>query len=251
LSVEPIVTDLRDEPPTRVRTAAFYHARELRAGGVLVLLFADSPHLAMESVDLQLGHRLAWHAVQEAGGWWRVEVRPRDDVPPTDVLDLLTRDHRRLDDLLGKALRRVNAHDAAGTRPLLEQFAAGLRRHVRAENDLLAPLLPRPFGPDGTDHVEIMLREHEDIGRQLAEVEACFAGNGAPEAWELEPFLAILSGTLAKHEHREEANVFPRWEGAVAALLEARRAELLARVTALLAGSALAEDQRGRGPADE
>jgi hypothetical protein len=56
-----------------------------------------------------------------------------------------------------------------------------------------------------------------------------------PEAWEVEPFVAILSGTLAKHEHREEANLFPIWEGRLAQRPAAEREALRQRVSAALA----------------
>ena len=128
---------------------------------------------------------------------------------------------------LALALRRVNAQDLAGARPLVAEFAAGIRRHVAAENEVVAPRLPPVVGADGADHVGIMLGEHDEILAQLGEVEAAL-GEGAAEAWEVEPFVAILSGTLAKHEHREESNLFPRWQGALDALPpEAARALLL------------------------
>ena len=61
-----------------------------------------------------------------------------------------------------------------------------------------------------------MLREHDELLAQLNVVEGCFAeapAGQAPEPWEIEPFVAILSGTLAKHEYREESQLFPLWAG--------------------------------------
>ncbi len=226
--------DLRGEPGSRVHTAAFYAVKDLRRGDRLVLLTAEDPSLVMASIDLQLRGTIA-AAIGPADGGWRTEVTLRDDAVPAGIVDLLTRDHRRLDATFAVALRRVNAGDLAGARPLVTEFAVGIRRHVEVENEVLAPVLPHPAASDGVGHVEIMLREHEEILRQLAEVEALFAGD-APEAWEVEPFIAILSGTLAKHEYREEANLFPVWEAAVARLPDAERAALEARAAARLAG---------------
>jgi hypothetical protein len=106
---------------------------------------------------------------------------------------------------------------------------------VAVENELLAPRLPPVLAPDGTDHVGIMLGEHDEILAQLGTVEAALA-ESAPEAWEVEPFLAILSGTLAKHEHREESNLFPRWQAALDALPPDDARALLAEVQRTLAG---------------
>ena len=227
--------DLRAEPPSRVQTAAFYEVRDLAPGETVLLVTAENPALMMQSLDLQLRETLAWRS-EVSAGVYRTHVQLRSDTEVGETVDLLVRDHRRLDELFAKALRRVNANDVAGGRPLVEAFAIAIRRHVELENELLAPILPRPRGPDGSDHVEIMLREHEEILRQLAEVESCFAESEVPEAWEVEPFIAILSGTLAKHEYREESNLFPHWHAALDALVEPRRAELFGRARALLAG---------------
>ena len=227
--------DLRREPTARVQTAAFYEVRDLAPGEAVALVTADDPGLLMQSLDLQLRETLAWQTEHRADGYF-TSVRLRADTEATGTIDLLVRDHRRLDELFAKALRRVNTGDVASAQPLVAEFAIGIRRHVELENELLAPILPRPHGADGADHVEIMLREHDEILRQLAEVESCFGETVAPEAWEVEPFIAILSGTLAKHEYREESNLFPHWQAALGVLDAPRQAELFARAGAILRG---------------
>jgi len=226
--------DLTREPGSRVQTAAFYQVRDLGPGEAVVLLTADEPSLMMTSLNLQLRETLAW-TTDRAGGGYRTRVCLRDETEARDALDVLMRDHRHLDETLAIALRRVNAGDVAGARALLEPFAQALRRHVHVENEILAPLLPRPMAADGTSHVEIMLREHDEIERQVATVESCFADGAMPEVWEVEPFIAILSGTMAKHEYREETNLFPHWEAAVAAMSPADRASLMKRVQEAIA----------------
>ncbi|MGH8747117.1 MAG: hemerythrin domain-containing protein [Burkholderiales bacterium] len=227
--------DLRQESDSRLALSALAAARALRPGCVLRLLTRDDPALLLRSLNLQLRDALAWSSEPVAGGW-QATVRLALDAPAQDALDALTRDHRRLDELLGRILRRLNAADAAGAKPMLDAFAAGLRRHIEAENRIVAPELgPQP----AVDPLEVMLHEHDQLLLQLDEVEKCFteAPPGAvPEAWEVEPFVAILSGTLAKHEHREEGNLFPIWAARLALRPEAERASLHRRVSAALAG---------------
>lgn len=229
------IVDLHAEPPARVQTAAYYAVRDLGPGECVILLTAAAPELLMASLNLQLRDAVAWQIERVPRGW-RTTVRRRADTAPSGVIDLLVRDHRRLDELLAIALRRVNANDLAGARPLLAEFAAGIARHLRAENELLAPRLPAVVEADGAEHVGIMLREHDEILAQLEQVEAAF-GEGAPEPWEVEPFVAILSGTLAKHEHREESNLFPRWQGALDALAPDAAGALFDEVRRALASS--------------
>ena len=81
--------------------------------------------------------------------------------------------------------------------------------------------------------LEIMLREHRELLEQLRVVESGLRDTPAgvqPEAWELEPFVALLTGTLAKHEHREEGSVFPLWAARHARLSEDAAAALLGQV---------------------
>jgi len=228
------IIDLRGEPSGRVQTAAFYAVRDLGPDESVSLLTAADPALMLASLNLQLRDALAWEVKRDALTWCMV-VRRRADTAPSGVIDVLVRDHRRLDELLAVALRRVNAQDLAGARPLVAEFASRIVRHVAVENDLLAPRLPPALAPDGTDRVGIMLGEHDEILAQLGAVETALA-EIAPEAWEVEPFIAILSGTLAKHEHREESNLFPRWQAALDALPPEAARALLAEVQRTLAG---------------
>jgi uncharacterized protein (DUF2249 family) len=227
--------DLRDEADSRLALAALGALRELRPGGELRVITREDPTLLLESLNLQLRDALRWELGARAA-YWEASVRLAEDAAPRDVLDTLRRDHRRLDGLLARALRRLNAGDVAGARPLLDDFSTGLRRHARAENELLAPALgPRPV----VEPLEIMLREHDELLLQLDAVESCFAEAPAgqpPEAWEIEPFVAILSGTLAKHEYREESQLFPLWAGGLLRRPQGEGDALHKAVRALLEG---------------
>lgn len=219
------VVDLRDEAPARVGGAAFAQARQLRRGDTLRLLVSQEPSLMMQSLNLQLRGNLAWTiAVAECG--WQVKVQHRAETPAQDLLDLLAREHKRLDQLMARLLQRVNGPDRVELAPVYTEFAALLRRHISFENKELAPLCAagEPRTPDAP--TAIMLREHEEILRQLSVIEESIA---ADDRGEVSAFVAILSGTLAKHEHREENGLFPRWRQALSVLSPQARADLLVR----------------------
>lgn len=221
------LVDLRDEAPGRVQSAAFYAVKGLARGAVVVLQTSQDPALMMASLDLQLRHTLSW-TILEVDGGWRVEVKHRSDAAPRDVLDVLERDHKRLDSQLVRSMQQLGRDDPAAA-DTLRAFSAALRRHIGAEDELLGPAL----GSATDGPLRIMTHEHGEILGQLVVIEECLAA-AVPNAGETGAFTAILSGTLAKHEHREEDNLFPMWRARLARLPETRRRELMEQVGALL-----------------
>lgn len=226
------IIDLQGEPESRVRTAAFYALRDLARGERATVLTREEPSLLLEAVNLQLRGRLAWRVFPEAGTW-RAEVGLREDAPPQDVLDLLTRHHASLDRLFVRALQRVNDGAVAEAAPLLASFAARLRAHIAFEDGVLASRLAVPASPAGDDPLSLMLREHREILAQLALLEEGLAQE-PPDGTEVGAFCAILSGALAKHEHREENHLFPLWRLGHDRLPLAERRHLLEELLARL-----------------
>lgn len=227
-----ISLDLRAIPEREQPLALIALLSDLAPGGVIELRAPASPAFLLQRVNVKLRGALAWDIDETAHGWV-ARIRRSEDTPPRDVLDLLQRDHHRLDALLGRALRQLNAGDVAAAEPLLAAFAQGLRRHLHAEDEILVHAL----AGDAPPALEIMLREHRELLEQLAAVESGLRdvpAGAQPQAWELEPFVALLTGTLAKHEHREESSVFPAWAARHAALSEAAAAALLGQVQDVL-----------------
>ena len=229
--------DLRECGELPAHTYAFYQLRTLREGQIAELIAPDEPSLTLDAVSLNLRHRIHWEVIEQGPPLWRVQVQPRADTEATSLMDLLQRDHERVDRLFGSILARVNAGDLAGVAPDMEALSLALRRHIRTENELLAPAFVAPRDPFGSDPTSTMFREHEEILQQLTYLESAFA-EGPPAASEIAPFFALLSGQLAKHEGREELNLFPLWARALRAAGPEAEATLVARVRASLAGDA-------------
>jgi len=172
------------------------------------MLTKQEPTMLMHTVNLHLRDNLSWEINQASSDLWRVVIRHREDAPPTDVIDLLTRDHKRLDDLFARSLHHINAGEVAEAAPLIKEFIVGLKRHMDVENNILTLSFSAPRDPFGGDPTSTMLREHDEILGQAAIIESYF-DEGLPDAKEVSAFFAILSGTLAKHEYREEVIYFP------------------------------------------
>ena len=150
------------------------------------------------------------------------------------MFELLRSAHARLDRELARILDFLNRGEAAAAAPCVREFGAILRQHIRAEDEILAPYFAAVRAAAVDDPVTVMLREHRDILAQLKLVEDALDAQ-AGDPGEAGIYAALLSGTLAKHEHREENNLFPRWRAALNSRSPAERAELTARLTAALA----------------
>lgn len=225
-----ITVDLCAIAASRLQIAALDAVRRLQQGETVHLLLREEPSLMMQSLNLQMRHRLSWQIGVAEAGKWQVVIRHREDVAPADLMDVLSRDHQRLDRLFGLSLQWVNADKTSEAALLVMEFAAGLKRHIQIENDILAPSFHIP----DAEPVTIMLREHDDILAQLANIEFLFNAEEPVQAWEVSPFLAILSGVMAKHEHREEQNLFPQWDIALRMASPEDRQALLTRVQKML-----------------
>lgn len=228
----PAVHDLRNERPGHVIGAALDRVKAVRPGMAVTLILAAEPSLLMASLNLQLRENLAWDMV-EADGAWRVTVRHRVDVVAPDVLALLAADHKRIDGLLARVLGLLNQGDADAALPLLREFVLALNRHVAFEDGELAVKLGAAQAA-ADQPAAIMLREHREIAQQLALVEETLALEPV-DASELGIYCAILSGTLAKHEYREEHNLFPLWRVALSRRSAEERGVLLERAVQALA----------------
>lgn len=237
MGITPFLLDGHHEDPMALHIRTFYRVRDIRPGDEVTLTTAEDPTYMMESLGLQTRHRIRWQVEHLGVEGWRVQIRHRDDGEANNLRILLGSDHERLDRLFAQALDYVNAGDVAAAAPLAMRHMLGLRRHVHVENDVLAVAFDLPRDIARRDPVSIMLDEHARILEQVDILASLFA-DGLPEAGEAAPFFALLSAALAKHEGREEQNLFPVWDSALRIHHAGKDAEaLMARVKGILAGS--------------
>ena len=234
---EPLETvDLRQETDSRLALAALAAVRELRPGRALRLLTREDPALLLRSLNLQLRDALAWGsdlARRRLGGDGPARARHAgagrarcaDARPPP------ARRASRAGAAAPERRRRGGREADAG---VIRCGAEAPRRGGKPDRGA-ASSGPSPR----SSRSRSCCTSTTQLLQQLDEVEKCFAeapAGGVPEAWEVEPFVAILSGTLAKHEHREEGNLFPLWAARLALRPAAEREALQQRVRAALAG---------------
>src|SRR5688572_31747251 len=79
----------------------------------------------------------------------------------TGVNDYLSWDHRRLDAILADVTRMVDDGELERAEHTYLEFDAGLRRHIRLEEEILFPIFEQRTGM--RDPTEVMRREHRAI----------------------------------------------------------------------------------------
>jgi hemerythrin superfamily protein len=121
-----------------------------------------------------------------------------------DVVHLITRDHRALE-----ALFEQLRSDKGSREEVLEQVAAMLVAHSRAEEEEVYPSLARAE-PAMEREVHHGKEEHEQAERLLHELEAT-----APASAEFDVLLEEFVATIMHHVEEEEDELLPTLEEAV------------------------------------
>lgn len=116
-----------------------------------------------------------------------------------DVVDVLTTDHRGVEDLLAQIWATT---DAERRRDLADVLISELVRHAVAEELFVYPAMRR-YLPDGDEAAEHDTREHEDLERTMKSLEAVDASDSR-----FEEMVRHLEETLRDHIQDEESDQF-------------------------------------------
>ncbi len=119
-----------------------------------------------------------------------------------DVLDLLMREHREVEDLLGQLSMQDGQQQ--DPREVADIVIASLIRHSVAEEMYVYPVI-REYLQDGGEAVEHDTAEHQELEELLKELEGLEPSNG-----KFAEVVARLQEVLADHISDEEDEQFPR-----------------------------------------
>ncbi|MDR3393127.1 MAG: hemerythrin domain-containing protein [Sulfuriferula sp.] len=228
--------DLTQTAASHLQTAVFYEIKDMPRGEIASILFSEDPAIVLHSLNLQLRNNLRWDISRTAAGHWLTVIHRAEDVPPTDVLDALKRDHKRLDAMFSQVIHLTDQNHLVQAHAIMRAFVEGLQRHLAVEHGILAKAIRTQPNALGQDPTAAMMQEHNEILNQSIMIESSFEEDDASSS-SISPLLAILAGYLSKHEYREESTVFPIWTGAINQAPADARAALFAQVLATLDGT--------------
>jgi hemerythrin-like domain-containing protein len=130
---------------------------------------------------------------------------------PESVTSRIKQDHARLEALLCAACANVQDGRFEAARDAYEDFAAGLARHIRFEEQVLFPLFEARVGIVGGP-TAMLRQEHREIEQAAGLMRAALRRHDAPAFAEACAFLRSL---LPPHDAKEEHVLCPTTDQAL------------------------------------
>lgn len=147
-----------------------------------------------------------WHVLQADPDLFRVQLSKRSSTERRGVTEYMQGDHVRLDEMLEQVVDKLEGGDAVAARAVFAEFACGIGRHMRAEEQVLFPAFERATGMTGGP-VVVMCGEHDSLRQLLHRIVAELSANDAQTAHD---DVRDLMELLGSHNVKEENVIYPR-----------------------------------------
>ena len=207
------VLDARPLPaPERCKTV-FSTFDSLAPGDVLVVCTDHAPQPLLHHLQTERAGLFDWSPLEEGPPVWRTEIarRAADQGRLRGVTEALSWDHDRLEEIERRAFEAHACGDAAGAVSAWKEFAHGLKRHIRFEEEILFPVFEekKSVSP-AAGPTAVMRAEHREIERLLDAIAAAL--EGAANGLSLR---ADLHHVLGQHNVKEERVLYPATDQAL------------------------------------
>ena len=200
--------DLRPIPagerPSRL-LAAF---DRLAPGNTLVTTAGDAGDDLLRSLQAERRGLFEWSHLRPGPPTWTIAIARRAAPPGAarGINEALSWDHDRLEALEAAAFQKRAEGDLQSARDHYAAFAAGLRRHIAFEEQILFPAFEESTGmPPTAGPTAVMRGEHREIEDLLGKIEAGIAEKDAP----VEALRRSLHAVLGDHNVKEEQVLYP------------------------------------------
>ena len=200
--------DLTSIPREQRRSRALAGFDKLSAAETLVITVDDSGGDILRTLQKDRRGLFEWSLLRPGPPSWTIAITRRGAAAETarGINEALSWDHDRLDALEADAFRKRAEGDLESARETYSVFAAGLRRHIGFEEEVLFPVFEESAGmPPGAGPTEVMRQEHREIEDLIAKIEAGIAEKDAP----VEEWRRSLHHVLGEHNFKEEEILYP------------------------------------------
>ncbi len=204
------IIELSDRPAPEGSAEIFEAFDGLAAGQAIEVVSDCDPRPFLELFRERLAGRFDWWPLEEGPALWRVVVVRRDNHVARTIADFLEADHRRLREVWNDCRHGVHVCDLTRIRARSAEFALGLRRHIRMEEQILFPALEQRTGMQGMGPTAVMRMEHREIENVLEWLSVIGeAENCATIKQTAEGRLDSASALFENHDFKEEKILYP------------------------------------------
>jgi regulator of cell morphogenesis and NO signaling len=180
----------------------------LTPGDTLVITAADAGDDLLRYLQEARRGLFEWSPLRPGPPSWTIAIARRSASPgeARGIHEALSWDHDRLDALEAAAFQKRAEGDLQSARDHYAAFAAGLRRHIAFEEQLLFPAFEEITGmPPTAGPTAVMREEHREIEALIGKIETGIADVAAP----VEQLRRSLHDVLGEHNLKEEGVLYP------------------------------------------
>ena len=216
--------NLRTIPPHEKEKKFFETFSGLEPGGSFIITDSLEPGWLLEMLQEDLPGEFDWWPLQQGPRTWRVIVARRMvQNPDRTITEYFQSDHRRLETIYKKFGDAVHEERWDDARSAFVEFSLGLRRHIKAEEEILFPAFEEKTGMSDAGPTFVMRMEHKDIFELFDQITGSAEKDDGPETTRL---ASALTNLLADHNMKEEQILYPESD---ALLSETERPEVVSK----------------------
>ncbi|MFQ5442894.1 MAG: DUF2249 domain-containing protein [Thermodesulfobacteriota bacterium] len=201
------ILDVRETAPPERHPAIFKTFADLGPGESFILVNDHDPKPLVYQLQNEHDGEFEWWPLEQGPEAWRIRIVKRRKVETErTVTDYMQEDHRRLDHIYNdfQEAYKEGRWDAAAA--AFREFSLGLRRHIRAEEEILFPAFEEKTGMQESGPTFVMKMEHTDIKELMDRITS---STDAKEREKVSESTDALTNFLADHNMKEEHILYP------------------------------------------
>lgn len=222
------ILDVRETAPRERHPMIFNTFKGLEPGESFILVNDHEPKPLLYQFQAEHDGEFEWWPLEQGPAEWRVEISRREfKEPDRSVTDFFQTDHRRLDAIVERfkdAVAQTRWEDASRD---FREFSLGLKRHIKAEEEILFPLFEQKTGMIDAGPTFVMKMEHKEIKEFLDNILSAADSRDASRASQS---LDALINILTDHNMKEEHILYPESDGFIT---DAERAQVIKKTQAV------------------
>jgi uncharacterized protein (DUF2249 family) len=199
--------DVREMQPKDRHQRIFDTFKSLNPGESFVLINDHEPRPLLYQFQAEYDGEFEWWPLEQGPVAWRVSIAKRK-VKAIDrtITDYFQTDHRRLDSIFGGFQEAYKEERWDDAKRLFNEFSLGLKRHIKAEEEILFPVFEEKTGMTEAGPTFVMRMEHKEIKELLDKITE---GIGRKDSVTVRGSEYNLTNILSDHNMKEEHILYP------------------------------------------